>query len=262
MSNNIEVFREKLANPSNFKISYIIPFMYVEDRYPLFLKTIENLPNTKYDEICIAEIGRESKFKFSDLETSKKNIKHQFFYYDSDVMHRGWALNLGAKHIATGELFVLLDADIVVSNDWKELVRKTPLSPPLIGWSKLYYLDKKSTEDYLNGSPFPKKFEKVKEPSLIGAAGGCTIISSDIFHEIKGVPENFEGSWGGPDNTLLHKIKTLGYPIKKIDTSIYHLHHEHQTPRQENVRKYAKILLNFTKFSVALHQKNLGCVIE
>ena len=63
------------------------------------------------------------------------------------MMHRGWALNLGGKHLATGRKLVLLDADVIVPDNFLQIIQD--IDYPAVAWNRMFYLDKKSTDEYI-----------------------------------------------------------------------------------------------------------------
>jgi hypothetical protein len=204
----------------------------------LLKKCIEYLP--KDTEICVAEIGRERHIK------KLSGCKYRFFEYNNNINHRGWALNLGVKKISTGNKLILLDADIIVNPYWYEEVKKCKF--PAVAWGTMHYLNKDSTKRVLKDDlSEPIIAEKVKYPRLDGPAGGISVIDREIFYKIKGVPENFENTWGGPDNTFFAKLRSYGYPFKCLRSSVIHLYHTKNTPRNLNIALKARDMLRWSK---------------
>lgn len=224
-------------------VSFVIPYMHTEERYPLLMACLKSLPVNS--EKCVVELGKKRK-----LTLPSKNFKYMFVQYE-DVMHRGWALNLGAKQLSTKEKIVLLDADIVLPEDFIEKI--SDIDHPVVAWGSMYYLTKEKTDEFLSDNYAFDEFtntdscEIVKKPRLDGPAGGITMIPRDIFMKIKGVPEDFEGTWGGPDNTLMSKLQAFGYGFKVMNCKAIHLWHSKNTPRVMDIALKARSMMRWSK---------------
>jgi len=231
------------------EISVIIPYMHTPERFPLLMSCISSLSSEV--EICVVEIGKKrSVFLPPD------DFEYMFVYY-SNMMHRGWALNLGARHLATGRKLVLLDADVIIPDNFFDMVKWCDY--PAVAWNKMYYLDEHNTRDYMlrllqkgergifSEYAVKEKCETVKEPRFDGPAGGITVVPRDIFFQLKGVPENFEGTWGGPDNAFAAKLRAFGNPFKTLNLDSIHLYHSKNTPRNNNIALKARTMMRWTK---------------
>lgn len=224
-------------------ISVVIPYMHSKERLPLLAATIKAL--SKELETCVLEIGRE-RYLTRATGCFGKKYKYKFIKYNLDIFHRGWALNVGARELSTGNKLIFLDADIIVSHNWLEEVKECDY--PAVAWGQMNYLTEESTQRFLNND-FLKymSYEKVKVPALLGPAGGITVIDRKLFYEIKGFPENFEGTWGGEDNVLFSKLKIFGYPFRNLRASVLHLYHSKSTPRNMDILLFAREMLRWSK---------------
>lgn len=235
-------------------ISIIIPYMHTPERKLLLLETIKAIPKVPEVEICVHEIGRKhiaASFIPSGI------CKYKFTKYDSDIMHRAWAMNVGVRELSTGSKIVLLDADVIVSSDWLEEIKKCDY--PAVAWDSMCYLTEESTQRFLkNDFSKPIQLEKIKTPSLLGPAGGITIIDRKLFYEVKGVPENFEGTWGGEDNVLFSKLILFGYPFKHLKSRVFHLYHSKSTPRNMDILLFAREMLRWTKEDWDIELEKIG----
>lgn len=192
---------------------------------------MENLHNlTKNDklvELVVHETGPERHL--TDEWVKNYNIKYSFSKWDG-VFHRAWSLNYAAKHSASGDLFVFMDADLIVDKKWLLEVKKCENIS--IGWSEMVNLNHKGTEKFLSGkisliTDFD--IERVRKPSPYAAAGGINIFPKDIFFDIKGWCEDYYGTYGGEDNSTLLKLTNFGYVNDIINAKVFHLHHAHTT---------------------------------
>lgn len=241
------------------KISIIIPFMYNGDRMDLFKVCISNLykliKNDKQIELVIHETGIK-QYLTTDF-INKYNIKYDFTKW-TDIFHRGWSLNYAAKHIATGDLFVFMDADLIVDKQWLNLIKD--VKGVTIGWNEMINLNKNGTEKFFkNGLHMisDNDIERIREPSILAAAGGINIYPKDVFYKIKGWCEDYYGTYGGEDNSTFLKLQSFNIPVHILKTKVYHLFHRHNTfkhPRRFEIFKRHK---KFTKYMWIQYLKNI-----
>lgn len=245
---------ERLKNRS---FSFIIPYMYSQEREGLFLASLQNLTEhigKRNVEVCIHEVG--PKRTLPNWE-GVPNYKYLFTKYEG-VFHRAWALNVAAKHVATGNVFVFLDSDLLYTKSWFEEILTCNL--PAIAWGKMYFLDKESTRLYIEEDIFqPVKWEgrKIRKPHIDGAAGGASFIPRKIFFEVCGIPEDFRGTWGGEDNAFMAKITKYGYPLWRFKSILYHMYHEHKTAREMDILLRAKQMIKWSRKDWLKHTENI-----
>jgi predicted glycosyltransferase involved in capsule biosynthesis len=195
-------------------ISIILPFFYYDEhRYNLFRKTFEHLPlNDERFEICVHEMGKEP---FLD-EFFTKNNKYLFSKFEG-IFDRAWSLNVPAKHLATRNMLCLMDTDLLVSEDWKEEIVKCKTWSA--GFGELRYLSSRATDIFLKTDKVVEEYQyfvdggqkarSIIVPKGAKGAGGITLFPRKLFIELKGIPEEFKGTWGGEDTAFFHKVKTL-----------------------------------------------------
>jgi predicted glycosyltransferase involved in capsule biosynthesis len=228
--------------------------MHSVERLPLLMKAIKALSDEV--EICVIEIGKKQHLTgyISPLFYGKK-YKYKFVKYDK-IFHRGWAMNVGVRELSTGSKIVLLDADVIVSPAWSKEIKECDY--PAVAWGSMNYLTEESTQKFLNDDFKYLVSEKIKTPGLLGPAGGITIIDRKLFYEVKGVPENFEGTWGGEDNVLFSKLIFFGYPFRHLKTGVIHLYHSKSTPRNMNILLFAREMLRWTKKEWDIELERIG----
>lgn len=213
------------------KYSIIIPYQHSEERLPLLyacLKSLVKYSNNQF-EVCVHEVGEN---KHLDLP---KRYKYLFTKY-SGVFHRAWVINRGVKELSTGDILVLMDGDLIVTQDWVNKVLQC--NKVSIGWSRLHLLNEIGTRRYLDSEYLDSnRIEKTKSPSMGGAAGAVAVVPRKTFFDVKGIPEDFIGSWGGEDNIFWSKLVTLGYKMNILNCDIYHLHHSPSTPRIKEIQR-------------------------
>lgn len=235
--------------------SIIIPYSHHPSRYSLLLKTLDSLPDPARDnniEICIVETGPEqfildlpSEYKYLFVKTP-----------ENEPFHRAWALNIGVRILSRGEKIVLADADILYNNKWMEEVKDC--NHPAAAWGKLLCLTEGNTRTYLETGILGRNFEKVKTPSLRGAAGGATIIPREVFYKIGGVPEDFKGTRGGPDNALMAKLAKYGYPFDWIDATLIHMWHPTTVPINREIKAKIHEMLGWDGKMWESHIREIG----
>lgn len=200
--------------------SVIIPYQHLPERESLLYRCIESLVLSSNGqlEICIHEVGEEPKLNLPS------KYKYLFTEYQG-VFHRAWAINRGVKKLATKEMLILMDGDLIVTPEWYQEVIECDC--PSVGWGRINSLDAHG------------EIEKSKTPSKGSAAGGITIIPHQLFLDLSGIPEDFIGSWGGEDNAFWSKLTSLGYPFRSLSSTITHLYHPKTTPRIRKIQKKA-----------------------
>jgi len=230
-------------------ISIVLPYMHSPKRQVLLQECLRRLRETVEDaQICVHEIGREQHL------SQNGGYLHLFSPYDG-VMHRAWALNRGVRALATGNKLVLMDADLVVNRQWFEEIKTC--RDPSVAWGRIYYLDQASTEAYFAGRG-GWSYWRIVMPAIDGCAGGVSCIDRQLFFDIGGIPEDFEGTWGGEDNTLFAKILSRGHSFLHFSSHLYHLFHAATTPRVEHKREQARQMLTWSKAAWDRHIAAVG----
>ena len=247
---------ERIEKGKKNLISFVIPYYHSEERLPLLTACLRTLPNPYLNdniEICIMEVGEKP---YLEDYYFPYEVEYGFMEYN-DVFHRAWVINAGVKYLSNGETLVLLDGDLLLTSEWyNELLENTDKT--YIGWGKLFCLNEIATNHYLDYGVIYPKYENSKIPSKIMGNGGITIISREIFYYIKGIPENFKGTWGGEDNALFLKIKKMGFPRGFFKSTIYHLYHSKSTPRVHHIIKKIKDIKEWKKRDWRTEMRNIG----
>lgn len=226
------------SKKSNNIFSIIIPFMYNGDRYPLFEASIERLHKYTKDykniEIIVHETS-PSRF-ISNKFIKKYDINYMYSKWDN-LFHRAWNLNVPAKHIAKGDVFVFFDADLLIDEKWVKELLNCDKNQYYIGWDRITYLNEEGTNHYLkNKVILSSQMERINKPSITGsgANGGINVIPRKMFFEIGGWPEDYNGlGYGGEDNSFYFKIDKLIGSTKVFKSRIFHLYHSHNTERKQ-----------------------------
>jgi len=234
----------KISIEFNRSLSIIIPYMHNPKRFPLLvecLKTLPNPRNSKNVEICIHEVGKSRVLNPKFV----KNFKYCFTKFEG-VFDRAWAINTGVRKLATGERLLIIDSDLIVTPQWFEEIISSK-NKVYIAWGLLYCLTLEETNNYLKTHQLIEKRGRTKWPSLRGSSGAATLIDRKVFDVVKGIPEDFSGTWGGEDNAFLSKLKELGFPYNTFSSKIYHLYHDHKTPFNREISRRNLPILRWGK---------------
>ena len=120
-------------------------------------------------------------------------------------------MNVAAKYIAQGNVFVFFDADLLINQIWvKELINSDP-TKMYIGWGKMNNLSNTSTQHYLDTGLLIKDYERVRLPNSHAAGGGINVMSRKMFMDIGGWPEENDKGYGGEDNYLNFLLNALDH---------------------------------------------------
>ena len=161
------------------------------------------------------------------------------------VFSKSAAINNAAKS-ATGDIFVIIDADCYLSVDTvlhaaKEIrkARKNKRRLWFIPYRKFYRLNEKATEKLLLSSPkkpyvydTPPSTDDILDITKTNAnpatahwfGAGVQIIPLEAFQITHGWDDAFRG-WGGEDNAAMGATDTLYWPHKTINTQCFHMWH-------------------------------------
>lgn len=234
----------KISVEFSRSISIIIPYMHNPKRFPLLvecLKTLPNPKNSKNVEICIHEIGKSRVINPEFV----KNFKYCFTKFEG-VFDRAWVINTGVNKLATGERLLIMDSDLIVTSQWLREINSSE-NKVYIAWGQLYCLTSQETDEYLKTHQIIERKGRTKWPSLRGSAGAATLIDRKVFDVVKGIPEDFSGTWGGEDNAFLSKLKGLDFQYGTFSSKIYHLYHEHKTPTNREISRKSLPILKWEK---------------
>lgn len=130
-------------------------------------------------------------------------------------------------------------------------------------------MNQKSTNEYLSTNQIPTTYE-VEAPNLKHRSiatphgqrvpGGIFIMPKSQFLKIKGIPEMYEGTYGGEDNAFLWKMNTYCGEERRlsIPTGVLHLYHGHRTFHNKQLTDSIK----FSEWNKDIWQKHLDSITE
>lgn len=215
----------------------IIPYMHSEERFENLKMTMNSLPSVGI-EIFVHEIGNTQMISPSKFVA--KNINWMFSEW-KEPFHRAWAINKMVRKLPNGVLrLVIMDADLILPEYYFSNINYN-WDTFQIGWNKLFYLSELATLNYkhtgiINEEPDLTVTKYYKTPDPRGGCGGITLIDRDLFEKVKGIPEDFRGTWGREDNSFVYKMMNLGYSFKMYNAKIYHLHHSSRTIKDKSIQ--------------------------
>lgn len=148
--------------------------------------------------------------------------------------HKTMAVNKAAK-IASGDIFILADADIffekkIIDNSLLAMTNKN------LKWVMPYVeywpLTPKVSSQVLQDTPgLTKKFKEIDVKYITkNSPAGLIVITRDSFFNIGGYDERFKG-WGCEDTAFYLTANCLLHEVVRLNEKIYHLWH----PRQRKI---------------------------
>ncbi|MCD6149051.1 glycosyltransferase [bacterium] len=210
-------------------ISIVIGYEHHERRLPLLLKCLSSLQDI--EQICIVESGPFKALTRNVLspvlaeDTELKYLK----IYTSTPYNRAWNFNIGVRHLSTCDIVVLIDADLVFPPDFSRIVREQVTSKDYVGpaWNCIVYLSEKDTLRSLSLPRYEVEItspSRACRPSKAGAAGGAFVCYRDTYFDFQGMDERFFGRTS-EDNAHWAKLEVLGYKVRPLPVTLYHLYH-------------------------------------
>ncbi|WP_051633787.1 glycosyltransferase family 2 protein [Bacillus sp. UNC41MFS5] len=147
---------------------------------------------------------------------------------ENDV-NKAKAVNMAAKK-ATRDIFVILDADIVVTREIiEESIKLLDKAAWVVPFTKIYDVPYELTRNLLKTEPtgpIDINKEKCNKVNWLynGFAGKINIIPRKNFEAVGGFDERFIG-WGGEDDAFSHAVNTICGYFVNYKGSIFHLWH-------------------------------------
>jgi len=234
----------------NLRFTFIIPFMYNGDRYPLFEISIKNLYNLTKDysniEIAVHETAPE-RF-ITDNFINKYDINYLYTKHVG-LFDIAWNYNYFCKNCIDTDILVFFDADLIIDSDWIYNLLSIDKNKNYIAWNKIVYI----------GNPGFKHFKKgrnIKQCRQLrrlyyesnSTTGGINIIPMKIFKDVKGWPEDFRGlGYGCVDCSMVWKLTKIYGKIETFPNTIYHLPHRHKTSMTDKRFSLKKLHKSYNK---------------
>ncbi|MDX8343978.1 galactosyltransferase-related protein [Rossellomorea sp. YZS02] len=143
---------------------------------------------------------------------------------------RSLAINNAARK-ASGEVFVIVDADIicnpyVIRNAVNTLKHSTWIIP-YTNIEDIYPISTKKLLTQTPKWPLPpniKSTKRFKGSKNFVSFGGINILKRESFYSVEGFDERFIG-WGGEDDAFRCAMNTICGDFIRIDQNVFHLWH-------------------------------------
>ena len=210
------------------KLSIVVPTLNCLSLTRQLLTSFEDTkPTISYEVIIIDNASTDGTREF--LGTLKKPYRVVF---RDECYSYGANNNLGAE-MANGELLVLLNNDLILTQNWLEPMLKLIESFDNIGCvgniqlrPETGLIDHAGIAFNLDGVPFHIHKNRKKLPSpryreCNAVTGACIVIKKEIFKKIGGFDERYRN--GSEDIDLCMRLRRAGYRILvSYESKIYH----------------------------------------
>ncbi len=144
-------------------------------------------------------------------------------YICTDTRGRPWnrshCLNIGARLVETPYVMTT-DVDMVFPVHFIDVVAEFAAANRVL-YCHPYFLPK-GFSDWQHLNEYAGKVEAGNRNAL----GGCQVLSTEIFHQIRGFDE-FYRYWGAEDRDLNYRFKALGLEEVWLNDQIYFFHQWH-----------------------------------
>jgi predicted glycosyltransferase involved in capsule biosynthesis len=158
---------------------------------------------------------------------SRHDLSFRYIRTAADKWSRAAALNRGIE-AATGELILVIDADVIVPRNYVQSHREALATPGVYTNNPVYHLDK--------GHPTSWQHEKlVGLPGKVcpGGWSHCGFRKSD-WEKAGGYNEDYYG-WGGEDDDFLRRLHGIGLKREMLGCVPVHLWHEEYIKIQQQL---------------------------
>lgn len=159
---------------------------------------------------------------------------------------RSKAVNNAAKK-ASGDVFLIVDADVIFEPELIEEIREQIPKHPWIASCKYGYLLTKEATDRLLGEGPQTKIQIKQEDILQNVTIFGTFLNAvprRLFDDIGGFDERFI-DWGGEDQAFARALETLCGPHFRLEGVNYHLWHEPANEFHPHYDSYINLLQRY-----------------
>lgn len=146
---------------------------------------------------------------------------------DNEPFCRAKAVNEAASN-ATGEIFIIIDADVVFNFDLVfKIIRNIDIYPWIVPFRNGYRLTQKATDQLISEGLSksirinPDDYEFIQ----LGPGPLMNVMKRSCFEKIGGLDERFSG-YGYEDLAMVLALDTLCGPHFTMEDNIFHLWHE------------------------------------
>lgn len=254
------------------KIAIIIPYQNTDnERFPLLLLCLDQFKELRnHVDIFLHEMGQEKTTDFLKVTGYKFTKNNRYF-------RKGWCINsIFNEYISNSNLYSkisIVDVDII-SKDPNRLIKGIMSIKNGQPWSFLIWLPLTITNEvvykfsnnisykniinFIENKLVNENNAKVNKSLMTNLAGGIITTSVKTFKKIKGIPESFDGTWGGEDNAFWMKLTALGYSYQTYSNRIFHLFHNSRLPYITKKYMYLHNMKRWKKDDWLKHLEEIG----
>ncbi|WP_416986615.1 glycosyltransferase [Streptomyces sp. T028] len=186
----------------------------------------QSTPGERYI-VTVVECDVEPRWR-SRLEEFTDEYVHA---YKSGDFNRSWGLNVGVVNCRSRTPFVcVLDADALVDRDFVRRNVARFLAPAVgafLPFTDLLYLDRESSRRAVARRTVERAGDVdlayVRGFLVHRASGMCAWLRRDVYEEIHGFDERYEG-WGGEDLDFVLRLQRVT-AFRYFDDPLLHIHH-------------------------------------
>lgn len=221
-------------------VTFVIPVRIdSSERQQNLDAVLDQLSKRKRTKIILLEADTSSIYKVPE---NCPNVTYCFVKDDNPIFYRTKYLNELLRKADTS-IVGIWDTDVIVPDDQIDYSiadiqkGKAVMSFPYDGHFNMCSLE----DSFVFRNKRSIVFLKDKEHfnSVIHSVGGAFFVHKDIYQKAGGENEHFYG-WGMEDLERVKRLEILGFPVSRVEGSLYHLFHY----RNENSRFYNPILEN------------------
>ncbi|MCA1059074.1 glycosyltransferase [Rossellomorea aquimaris] len=148
-------------------------------------------------------------------------------YTSNEFFSRSLAINKAARK-ATGDVFVIVDADIICSPDViRNAVNSLNEAAWIIPFTSIEDISQNSTLTLFKQPPKWPILQHLKTSKRLKGGirvGGINILRKESFYSVGGFDERFIG-WGGEDDAFCSAMNTICGDFTRLNESVFHLWH-------------------------------------
>ncbi|MEI7653198.1 MAG: galactosyltransferase-related protein [bacterium] len=225
---------------ASFIISHKRTSIERERNIDIVLKWFKQILQPEDDiEIVIVEQGEKQTLDPSNYRDLPYTLSY-LFVQKSGYFNKSWGYNIGAN-MAKSDILNFIDNDIILPRASLEAgFELLDRVDAVRCYDRLYAL----TNDETNQLSVDINSAQLSKHTLrdFSVPGGYMLIRRDLFYNVGGWDEEFEG-WGGEDTAFGYKL--LPYQTAAVTEVAFHLHHENygtstDTVNFESVRQVYK----------------------
>lgn len=156
-------------------------------------------------------------------------------HHDHGPFNRSAAINAAAAQAVDADVILIVDSDSFAGADQVNAAIDGLASGPSfwLPYTQYHYLNRQMSDLVMDG--FDGDWLPGVEFTMTGTCSSVVVVTTDLFNEIGGFDERFEG-WGFEDVAFSHAAQTFGSGLSRVDGGVWHLWHQpspennHQSP--------------------------------